>query len=53
MSEYCVFYNSDEDQLYITARGHTAWTCMGKRSEVVISTLFCPDCNYWHYVGEL
>lgn len=48
MDKLTVWYNSDEDQIYIKG-SQTAWTEVGGAT---VSTLFCGDCNFWHYIGE-
>lgn len=53
MSKYCVYYNDIEDQLYITAKGHTAWCVLNYRQKVTISVYFIPTENCWHFIGEL
>lgn len=43
-----VYYDSDDDQIYILTDS-IAWA---EVSGCVVFTLFCSDCNFWHYIGE-
>lgn len=44
-----IYYNADEDQIYIL-NSSVAWTEIHGAHVLV---LFCPDCNFWHFMGYL